>query len=204
MTEKTPGQRGRPRKFDREGALVKAMRTFWRLGYEGATLTDLQRAMGNISAPSFYAAFGSKEKLFHEAVNLYRSTVGTGTVRALTREPTARRAVETMLYGAVDAFCAEDTPPGCLIVLSTINTSKASRAIQDHLASIRLETTELIRKRLQRGIDEGDVPATADIAALASFYTTFLHGLSIQARDNVPREALVQAVDCAMAAWPRG
>ena len=52
---------GRPRTFNREKALNKAMEIFWAKGYEGATLTDLQKAMGGITAPSFYAAFGSKE-----------------------------------------------------------------------------------------------------------------------------------------------
>ena len=67
-------RRRSPRGFDREEALRRAMDVFWSLGYEGATLTDLQEAMGGITAPSFYAAFGSKENLFREAVELYIET----------------------------------------------------------------------------------------------------------------------------------
>ena len=67
---------GRPRSFDRAEALRQAMTVFWRLGYEGTTLEDLQAAMGGISPPSMYAAFGSKENLFREAVELYATTEG--------------------------------------------------------------------------------------------------------------------------------
>src|SRR6202043_1716034 len=67
-------QRGRPRSFDRQAALRQAMQVFWALGYEGATLNELQEAMGGIAPTSFYAAFGSKEELFREAVELYSRT----------------------------------------------------------------------------------------------------------------------------------
>ena len=69
-------ERGRPRNFDRAQALQKAMEVFWSKGYEGASLTDLTEAMG-INSPSLYGAFGSKEGLFREAVELYRCLLYT-------------------------------------------------------------------------------------------------------------------------------
>ena len=81
----TKALRGRPRTFDRARALRQAMNVFWAAGYEGATLTDLQKAMGGITAPSFYAAFGSKEELFREAVELYSSTLGVPMMRAIDK-----------------------------------------------------------------------------------------------------------------------
>jgi AcrR family transcriptional regulator len=65
------------------------MELFWAKGYEGATLAELQRVMGGITAPSFYAAFGSKEALFREAVALYHQTQGAPIVKALAEGPTA-------------------------------------------------------------------------------------------------------------------
>jgi AcrR family transcriptional regulator len=194
-------RRGRPRSFDREEALRGALQVFWRHGYEGATLTDLQAAMGGIAAPSFYAAFGSKENLFREAVELYRKTVGTTMLRALTEQPTARASIEAMLRAATDSFCKPNNPAGCLIVLGTMNCNPASRHVQAQLRAFRLQTAKHIRRRLKRGVAERDLPRGLDLAALASFYTTVLHGLSIQARDGASREALIAAVDCAMAAW---
>ena len=101
--------RGRPRAFDRPAALRRAMELFWALGYEGASLADLQRAMGGIAAPSFYAAYGSKEKLFREAVELYSRTLGTPMLEALEAGATARSSV-----GALLAPPSKPSPnPGC-------------------------------------------------------------------------------------------
>lgn len=194
-------QLGRPRSFDREEALQRAMEVFWALGYEGATLEDLQIAMGGITAPSFYAAFGSKEKLFLEAVELYRRTVGILPMDALTQSATARAAIEAMLRAAVDCFCRRDKPHGCLIVLGTMNCSHASSRVQKHLFTLRLQRGEQIKRRLERGVAEGDLPADADVPTLASFYTTALLGLSMHARDGASRKALMAAVGGAMAAW---
>ena len=82
-----------------------------------------------------------------------------------------------------------------------MNCSRASKSLKDHLLAIRVQAPELIRRRLERGVAQGDLPAGLDLAAIAFFYTTLLHGLSVQARDGAPREALMAAVSGAMAAW---
>src|SRR5688500_4521224 len=90
-------KRGRPRSFDRNEALRRAMHIFWEAGYEGATLLDLQEAMGGITAPSFYAAFGSKEELFREVVELFRETEGAKIAHALAEGATARDSIMALL-----------------------------------------------------------------------------------------------------------
>ncbi len=197
--KKTPP--GRPRSFDRDEALRAAMLLFWERGYEGVTLTDLQTAMGGITPPSFYAAFGSKEQLFREAVELYCATIGTRPVDALARGATARDGVGAMLRESARAFCGADTPRGCLIVMGAVNCTQASKEVEEHLLGLRRQVPDLIRKRLERGVAEGDVPAGTDLAAIASFYTTVLHGLAVRAHDGASRKALLAAVDGAMAAW---
>lgn len=194
-------QRGRPRTFDRDKALRGALEVFREHGYEGATLTDLQAAMGGITAPSLYAAFGSKCQLFKEAVELYRTTVGARTSSPLVTETTARASIECMLRSAVGAFCAPDEPRGCLLVLGAINGHPANGDVQDHLRDMRQQATAQIAKRIKRGIEDGDVPTEIDVAAVALFYATFAHGLAIQARDGASRAALLATVDVAMSAW---
>src|ERR1700723_936133 len=128
--------RGRPREFDRDQALGQAMRLFWSRGYDATSMADLRAELG-ITQASLYAAFGSKEQLFREAVDLYRRTANSSTVRALETVRTAREAYQNMLLAAVDAPSATGTPGGCLIVLGATNCAPENRAVQDYLLSVR-------------------------------------------------------------------
>lgn len=192
---------GRPRSFDRQTALRQAMDVFWALGYEAATLADLQKAMGGISAPSFYAAFGSKEALFREAVELYSSTLGAPMLRALAERHTARASVEALLRAAVRAFRKPGKPRGCMLVLAAMNSAPGNRGVAEFLRGLRSRRRRAIEDRLRRAMKEGEVPATLDAAALASFYATVIDGLAIQARDGASPRALEFAVQSAMNAW---
>lgn len=176
------------------------MHLFWSLGYEATSMADL-RARLAITQASLYAAFGSKEQLFHEAVNLYRRSAGFSTTRALALETSARDAIHAMLQAAVDAFCAPGAPGGCLLILGATNCTQENKAVQDHLLSIRREISKSILGRLKKGQREGDVPKSASIVALAAYYSTVLHGLALQSRDGASRKTLTQVVEFAMAGW---
>ncbi len=194
-------ERGRPRAFDRARALRSAMEVFWEHGFEGASMSDLTAAMG-INSPSLYAAFGSKEQLFREAVDLYRRTDGSYTARALREQPTARRSIEAMLRDNATAYSEETTPRGCMVVLAGSTYTTRNTAIRDFLIEKRRHTTDDIRARLDRGILDGDLSADVDTAELADFYATVLFGLSIKARDGADLTHLQRSIDRAMAAWP--
>lgn len=194
-------QVGRPREFDRDEALQRAMHLFWAQGYTGTGVADLQRVMGGISAPSFYAAFGSKEALFREAVALYNSTEGAPMVNALATGSTARAAIEGLLRAAARSFCKSGNPRGCFLVLGAVNCTPASKSVEAFMREQRDFREKVIRARLALGVAEGDVPPAADLKALASFYTTVLNGMALQARDGASRKALNAIVDYAMAAW---
>lgn len=192
---------GRPREFDRDKALQRAMEIFWAHGYEGTTLADLQKAMGGITAPSFYAAFGSKENLFREAIELYKSTQGAPISQALAEGLTARASVEAMLRASVESVCGQSNPRGCMIVLSGINCVAANKGVEEFLREQRALREKFLRQRLRRGIAEGDLPATTDVSALVTFYTSILDGMAMRARDGASRKALGDIVKYAMAAW---
>ncbi|MEC3982128.1 TetR/AcrR family transcriptional regulator [Amycolatopsis sp. H20-H5] len=194
--------RGRPRAFDREKVLAEAMHVFWERGYEGASLAELTAAMG-INPPSLYAAFGGKESLFREALELYGVTDGQYTARALREQPTARASVEAMLRDNARAYCEPGHPTGCMVVLAATNYTGASQGVHDYVAELRAATKDKLRKRLRQGVEEGELAEDADVGALATFYTTVLHGLSLQARDGADRAELDRAIDLAMASWPR-
>jgi AcrR family transcriptional regulator len=193
--------RGRPRSFDRQQALCAALRVFRERGYEGTSMTDLQKALGGLSPPSLYAAFGSKEDLFKEAVALHMSEARARVTRVLEDAPDTRAAIEGMLRAAVLATTEPGEPRGCLLVQGALACSSSSADMVQYLQEQRRETHRTLSKRLKSGVTAGDVPAGTDIAAVASFYTTLIHGIAIQARDGATRPSLMAAVDCAMAAW---
>src|SRR6476620_11505606 len=112
-------ERGRPRAFDREEALAKAMQVFWSQGYEGASMGELTEAMG-INKPSLYAAFGCKEALFREAVQYYNSVECIALSQALQNESTARGAIEAVLRINAGTYVSSGTPPGCMIVVASM------------------------------------------------------------------------------------
>src|SRR5271170_3657427 len=93
---------GRPREFDREAALQAAMIMFWRKGFAATSMNDLCNAMG-IRSPSLYAAFGSKETLYLEAIEHYVRTVGP-TIWDKLAATSARDGVEKMLLAATESL----------------------------------------------------------------------------------------------------
>lgn len=193
-------ERGRPRGFDRDAALRRAMELFWRRGYEGVSMADLTAAMG-IAAPSLYAAFGSKESLFREAIALYRATEGSATRRALDTQSTARGAIETMLRDNADAFTHPGLPHGCFVILGAMNTAPEHEGVRTHLLDLHKESCLRILQRLEQGAAAGEIPAGIALGPIAGFYSTVLAGLSIKARDGTTRDEMHAIVDHAMAAW---
>jgi AcrR family transcriptional regulator len=177
------------------------MEQFWRRGYEGTTLEDLQAAMGGITPPSFYNAFGSKEQLFKEAANLYVATLGEPTVRALEEAPTAREGLHTLLRMTAEFLSQPGKPHGCLLVLGAMNCTPANKGPQDYLQAIRRQAPKVLKHRLDRGVEQGELPAGLDTHSVAAFYATVVHGLGVRAGDGASRKELMAAVDGAMAAW---
>ena len=196
-----PRTRGRPRSFDREAALERAMEVFWTHGYEATSLHELTSAMG-INPPSLYAAFGDKEKLFMEVVDRYQRERLTAVTRAFDEEPTAKRAIHRLLTEGARGLAQHGVPRGCLIVMSDANCSTESKHIQEALAKRRAAMTALLKARIDRGVREGDVPPGTDTIALADFYSMVMQGMVMQARDRPSRKMLTAAVDTAMRAWP--
>jgi AcrR family transcriptional regulator len=194
-------ERGRPRSFDKEAALDRAMEVFWRLGYEGASMTDLTAAMG-IAAPSLYAAFGSKEALFRQAIEHYRETEGREIWDGVEQAGTARAAVENYLMQTARVFTRRSKPAGCLIVLSALHPAERSDTVRQTLIAMREQTVAALRARLGAAAATGEIAAHADLDAIARYYVTVQQGMSIQARDGASRRDLEAVAQAALAAWP--
>lgn len=193
-------ERGRPRKFDKDMALLRAMEVFWVKGYEGASLTDLTAAMG-IASTSLYAAFGSKEALFREALALYSATEGSDIWRAVEQAQNAFEAVRNFLMETARVFTRPGRPTGCLIVLSSLHATENSETVRQELIRLRAKTVEDLIGLLRRGVERGELDATVDLKSIASYYVTVQQGMSIQARDGASRRTLQAIARAALATW---
>src|SRR5689334_535406 len=116
--------RGRPKGFDRSVALEQAMRLFWEHGFEGTTFDQLIEAM-SISPSSFYNAFGSKERLYEEAISLYLARSSEWFMAALAAGTRARAAFHGLLSAAARQFTAPGRPAGCMVSLACTTVSPA-------------------------------------------------------------------------------
>ena len=192
--------RGRPREFDADEALDRALLVFWRKGYEGATLPDLTEAMG-INRPSLYAAFGSKEELFRRALDRYDQGPAA-FVRESLREPTARAMAERLLAGSVDLLIDPRHPRGCLVVHGALACGDAADPVRRELVARRAAGEAAVRERLERARTEGDLPADCCPADLARFLVTVVRGMAVQAAGGANQEELRRVAELALRAWP--
>lgn len=188
---------GRPREFDRDQVLERAMLAFWQRGYEGTSMADLVQAMG-IASARIYAAFGSKQALFREAIQRYESGAGCFADRALAEESLVREAVSRMLRDAVTTYTEPSRPQGCMVVMAATNFAQENEEVAAWLAVHRRQRTQSIINRLQRAMDEGELRQDTDVQALGDFYATQLHGISVQARDGISRSRLLAAAAAAI------
>src|SRR5436309_1536671 len=200
-TKKTSRPRGRPRCFDTGKALDRALDVFWRKGYEGASLSDLTKAMG-INRPSLYAAFGDKETLFRKALDRYVEGPVSYFHEAL-KQPTARAVIERLLEAAADALTNPCNPSGCLMVQGALSCGEAADPIRQELIARRGAGEAAIRKRFERAKAAGDLPPGANPADLARFATTLIHGMAIQATGGASRKDLQRVIEIALRAWPK-
>jgi AcrR family transcriptional regulator len=191
--------RGRPREFDRDQALDRALDVFWSKGFEAATLSDLTKAMG-INPPSLYATFGDKEGLFIEAVRRYYINVHEQCSGC--PDAGAREHVEGFLTELAKMFTDAGHPRGCLAVMAMTTALESSPRMQAFLAEKRAASKATMRARIQKGIDNGELPADTDATALTNLYSAVIAGMSLQAREGATRKALLAMVDAAMRAWP--
>jgi AcrR family transcriptional regulator len=193
---------GRPRTFDSDTALDRALEVFWRQGYEGTAISDLTKAMGITNAPSLYNAFGNKEQLFRKALDRYADGPARYIREAFT-EPTARAAVAALLHGAADATTDPDHPRGCITVQGALACSPGAEAARDELASRRAAGEAALRERLRQAGRSGELPADSDAEGLARYFATIYQGVAVQAAGGATREQLHEIVDTAMAVWPQ-
>jgi AcrR family transcriptional regulator len=163
-------------------------------------MVDLTEAMG-INRPSLYAAFGNKEDLFFKALDLYTGGPYPTSI-AVLEEPTAREAAQALLRSTATLSTDPSTPHGCLLVQGALAVGDASESVRRELADRRAAVLDAVEKRLQKGVEDGDLAADTDTADLARYVMVASNGIAVHAAGGASRDELLRCVGIAMRAWP--
>ncbi|MEA9554560.1 TetR/AcrR family transcriptional regulator [Xanthomonas nasturtii] len=196
-------QMGRPRTFDRDVAVEEALHLFWEQGYESTSLSQLKAAIGGgITAPSFYAAFGSKEALYKECMERYLAAYAQVTHCLWDASLAPRQALELALRRSAKMQCERGHPKGCMVALGVMSApSPELAAISTPLTRSRARTRAGIRACVERAIASGELAADLDAAALTCVFDSFLLGLSTLARDGVGFKLMDAAIAQVLQLW---
>lgn len=193
---------GRNREFDVDEALDAALCVFWRKGYEGVSYTDLTQATG-VERPALYSAFGNKEALFRQVLTRYYEHYLDFFPAALELT-TSREVASHILRSAAELHTRYSDYKGCLGVHGSLAGSDDAEPIREALIEARAEGETLLRDRFERAKQEGDLPKTANCAALAAFVMAVTHGMAVQAKAGFSRNMLEAVAEQALSTWPTG
>lgn len=186
----------RPRTFDREEVLDRALETFWCQGYEATSVQDLVDTMG-ISRASLYNAFGSKHDLFMEVLKHYEAQRVDRTIEMLREGSSARRAIRDVFEHAIDEALTADRR-GCLITNTATEMCARDAECAEQVQRNFARVERAFETALQRGQASGELSFSRDVTALARFFTNTLQGIRVMAKTRLDRVALEDVVQVAM------
>jgi len=183
-------RRGRPRAYDPQAALLRAMDAFWEKGYSGTSLDDISAATG-MNRPSLYAAFGDKRALYLKALAHYWD-VALGTLREdLAEDRPLADSLMRAYEGALSIYFSGDgRPRGCFVVGTAVTEAVEDAEIRDSLAAGFLKFDADFAARLAAAQKNGELRKEANPSALAALATGMMHTIAIRARTGASREDL--------------
>ena len=201
VISEAPRRRGRPRGFDLDEVTGKAALLFWERGYEGVSVDELTAAMG-ITTQSFYAAFGSKQRLHREALAWYEREVMRPIRNMLAAEQNVVLAIQSAMEACAREFTRLDRPLGCLRSTAGLCASRENEAVSRHASGLRLETTAFLKARLDQGVTDGQLDGGTDTGALAMYLNAMVVGMAVAAQDGATTRDLLAVADIAASVIP--
>ena len=194
MKNETPRPRGRPRAFDRDEVLDRAITTFWARGYSGASVDDLTGSMG-INRPSLYATFGSKHDLFLEVIDRYASTFGRLPFSALKNNWDPREVVAAFLEASIRNATSKGRPRGCLIASVATTGAEKDTQVREKVSRIFADTERAITDYFRAARDDGRLSGEHNPQALARMVISITHSIATRARAGASRKQLSVLAD---------
>jgi AcrR family transcriptional regulator len=185
-----PRRRGRPRAYEPEVALARALDVFWKEGFAGTSLDDLSAATG-MNRPSLYGAFGDKRELYIKSYEAYRDRARTRMGEAFAADLPMREMLERIYSIALDMYLSgKDGPRGCFTVMTATSEAVFDPAIREMVLSGLVEMDRFFGRIFKRAQERGELPASADPQVLAQLASATLHTVAVRSRAQVSRAEL--------------
>lgn len=194
--------RGRPKVFDRDAMLDKAMMLFWQHGYEATSLADLVEATG-ATAPTLYAEFTNKEGLFRAVLDRYMARYFAKQRAVLfCDEKPVEQALRDYLTAVASCFASSDTPAGCFLINTSATLSPSLSSLAETLKKRHASQEQTLLTFLQQRQLRGEIPPEANVQRMADFLSCIVQGMSVSARDGASLETLMQIIHITLRLWP--
>ncbi|MBI3451562.1 MAG: TetR/AcrR family transcriptional regulator [Rhodospirillales bacterium] len=190
----------RPREFDSDEAVNRAMNVFWAKGYSAASMDDLASAMG-LSRSSIYATFGSKHDLFLSAIDRYNGIVTRDAVDLLTGPTPGRDAIRILIEELIERLSGPAHRRGCLVCNSAIELAPHDRATRERVLRAFTLVEDSFMAAIERGRKAGDITSALGDRALARFLVSNINGFLVLAKAGVPAESLHETARVVLAAF---
>ncbi|AMK21102.1 MULTISPECIES: TetR/AcrR family transcriptional regulator [unclassified Sphingobium] len=187
----------RPREFDADKALYAALRLFWERGFDDTSLAELADTMG-IVRPSLQAAFGSKEDLYRQAIDLYGREAMAFVDEAVGSD-SAAEVCRLYLKGYCDILSDPGTPPGCFMIKGLVSAGRGAAVARQEGVSRQQSYEALLEQRFQGAQQSGDLSEDIDARALAETLTVIANGLAVRADMGATRAELHRLADFVLA-----
>lgn len=179
---------GRPRKFDYDTALTKAMSVFWAKGYDGASMRDLTKAMG-ITGPSLYAAYGDKRALYLKTIDHYCQADACAPLVAFESEENIEAALYAFLSAVIHAATEHESgATGCFLASSVVASVGHVEGVAERVASAIADTETRLAARFEREIEKGTLPAAFPSKERAALLFDLRQGYMFRGRAGLSKE----------------
>ena len=193
-----PKRRGRPRAYQPEIALGKALDLFRKHGFAATSLDDLSAATG-MNRPSLYGAFGDKRELYIKSYARHRDDTRAVVSEIFRDEMPIRQRLERLYAAALDIYLSGETGPrGCFTVMTASSEAATDPEIRTMVLEGLSAFVEAFAACFRRAKEKGELPVSADPAALAQLAAATIHTIAIRARLRVPRKELEAIVKGAL------
>ena len=192
-----PKRRGRPRAYQPDVALGKALDLFRKGGFAATSLDDLSTATG-MNRPSLYGAFGDKRELYIKSYQRYRDDARTAMIEIFRDEMPVRKRLQRIYAIALDIYLEGESPRGCFTVMTAASEAVADPGIRAMVLEGFVELDRAFASCFRAATEKGEIAATSDPTVLAQLASATLHTVAIRARAGVPRKELEAIVSGAL------